>query len=166
MPMIIRPIDVSDAEAFLELNKRIDESGFMLHEPGERKTTVEQQKQAIERASSEERSAFFVAESDYQLAGFIAAFGGKMKRNQHSAYLALGVHDAFHGQGMATKLITKVYEWAEAISISRLELTVIKDNVKALKLYQKMGFQIEGEKVHSLMIDGKPVNEYYMYKLV
>ncbi|WP_010531391.1 GNAT family N-acetyltransferase [Lentibacillus jeotgali] len=49
---------------------------------------------------------------------------------------------------------------------TRLELTVIKDNMKAVKLYQKMGFQIEGEKVHSLIIDGQPANEYYMYKLV
>ncbi|QKY71745.1 GNAT family N-acetyltransferase [Lentibacillus sp. CBA3610] len=164
--MRVRPIDVSDAEKFLELSKRIDESGFMLHEPGERKTTVEQQKEAITRIGSESRSVFFVAEADRGLAGFIAAFGGKMKRNCHSAYLALGVHDAFHGQGIATKLVMRVFDWAEANGISRLELTVIKDNVKAVKLYQKMGFQIEGEKVHSLMIDGKPANEYYMYKLV
>ncbi|HLS09086.1 GNAT family N-acetyltransferase [Lentibacillus sp.] len=164
--MIIRPIELNDAEEFLELNKRIDESGFMLHEPGERKTTVEQQKQAIERTSSEERSVFFVAEIDGQLAGFIAAFGGKMRRNKHSAYLALGVHDVFQGQGVATKLIEKIFEWAGETGLTRLELTVIKDNVKAVKLYQKMGFQIEGEKVHSLMIDGEPANEYYMYKLL
>ncbi|SFA94769.1 Protein N-acetyltransferase, RimJ/RimL family [Lentibacillus halodurans] len=164
--MIIRPIEINDAEEFLELNRRIDESGFMLHEPGERKTTVEQQKQAIERISFEERSALFVAELDKSLAGFIAVFGGKMKRDQHSAYLALGVHDAFHGRGIATKLIKYVFEWAEETGISRLELTVIKDNVKAINLYEKMGFRVEGEKVHSLMIDGSPANEYYMYKLV
>ncbi|TFJ92450.1 GNAT family N-acetyltransferase [Lentibacillus salicampi] len=164
--MNIRPIETSDAEVFLELNKRIDESGFMLHEPGERNLTAEQQRQAIERISSEERSVFFVAETDRQLAGFIAAFGGKMRRNRHSAYLALGVHDAFQGQGIATKLMNTVLEWAGRIGITRLELTVIKANVKAVKLYQKMGFQIEGEKVHSLMIDGEPANEYYMYKLL
>ncbi|ALX49623.1 acetyltransferase [Lentibacillus amyloliquefaciens] len=164
--MIIRPIEVEDAEKILKLNKRIDASGFMLHEPGERKTTACQQKEAIEKITLEERSVFFVAEADGHLTGFIAAFGGKLKRNKHSAYLALGVHDGFYGQGIATSLITKVFEWADDTDISRLELTVIKDNEKAIKLYQKMGFQIEGEKVHSLMIDGQPANEYYMYKLV
>ncbi|GGJ81879.1 GCN5 family N-acetyltransferase [Lentibacillus kapialis] len=163
--MIIRPIETWDAEEYLELKKRIDESGFMLHEPGERKTTADEQKEAIAKITSEERSASFVAESDRGLAGFIAAFGGKVNRNKHTAYLALGVHDAFYGQGIATKLITKVIEWAGYTGISRLELTVIKDNVNAVRLYQKMGFQIEGEKVHSLMIDGEPANEYYMYKL-
>ncbi|SFD68704.1 Protein N-acetyltransferase, RimJ/RimL family [Lentibacillus persicus] len=163
--MMIRPIESNDAKEFLELNKRVDASGFMLHEPGERNTTVDQQKEAIEKVLSEERSAFFVAESAGTLAGFIAAFGGKMKRNKHSAYIALGVHDAFYGQGIATSLIERVYEWANEMGISRLELTVIKDNEKAINLYQKMGFQIEGEKIHSLMIDGQPANEYYMYKL-
>ncbi|RKO61454.1 hypothetical protein Cdeb_01403 [Caldibacillus debilis GB1] len=43
---------------------------------------------------------------------------------------------------------------------SRPELTVIKDNEKAFNLYRKMGFVLEGEKVHSLIINGKPVNEY------
>lgn len=138
----------------------------MLHEPGERDTTVTQQRQAIERISSEERSVFFVAEIGGQLAGFIAAFGGKMRRNKHSAYLAMGVHDAFRGQGIAPKLISTVFEWATDIGISRLELTVIKENAKAIKLYQKMGFEIEGEKVHSLMIEGELANEYYMYKLL
>lgn len=42
MTMVIRPIEIGDAEELLELNRRIDESGFMLHEPGERKRTVEQ----------------------------------------------------------------------------------------------------------------------------
>lgn len=52
------------------------------------------------------------------------------------------------------------------IEISRLELTVIKDNIKAFNLYRKMGFILEGEKVHSLIINGEPVNEYYLYKLL
>lgn len=40
--MIIRPIEASDVEDFLKLSKKIDESGFMLYEPGEREMTVEQ----------------------------------------------------------------------------------------------------------------------------
>lgn len=47
--MIIRPIEVIDAERFLELSKKVDESGFMLYEPCEKKTTVEQQRTSIEK---------------------------------------------------------------------------------------------------------------------
>jgi RimJ/RimL family protein N-acetyltransferase len=164
--MIIRPIAVSDAENFVELSKRIDESGFMLYEPGERETTVEQQRKLIERILSEKKSIFFVAEDGNKLVGFIAALGDNLKRNQHSAYLVLGILEEHQGQGVATKLFKHIFEWAKEVEISRLELTVIKDNLKAFNLYRKMGFIIEGEKVHSLVINGKFVNEYYLYKLL
>ena len=164
--MIIRPIQVNDAERFVELSKKIDESGFMLYEPGERETPVEQQRKSIERILSVKKSIFFVAEVENKLVGFIAALGGDLKRNQHSAYLVLGILEDFQGQGIATKLFNRLFEWAKEVEITRLELTVIKDNAKAFNLYRKMGFVLEGEKVHSLIINGQPVNEYYLYKLL
>lgn len=164
--MNIRPIEVSDAEQFLALSKKIDESNFMLYEPGERQTTIEQQRKSIEIISSKKNTTLFVAEVESNLVGFIAAIGNHFQRNQHTAYLALGVLDMYQGQGIATKLFDQVFDWAREVNISRLELTVIKDNSKAFNLYRKMGFTLEGEKVHSLMIDGEPMNEYYLYKLL
>jgi RimJ/RimL family protein N-acetyltransferase len=166
MQMIIRSIEVSDVENFLELSKKIDESGFMLYEPGERETTVEQQRKLIEKILSEKNSIFFVTEFENKLVGFIAALGGNLKRNRHSVYLVLGVLEDYQGQGVATKLFNKVFEWAKEVEISRLGLTVIKGNTKAFNLYKKMGFVLEGEKVHSLKINGELVNEYYLYKLL
>jgi ribosomal protein S18 acetylase RimI-like enzyme len=164
--MIIRPIEVSDAENFLELSKKIDESGFMLFEPGERQTTVEQQKKSIERILSEPNTIFFVAEIENKLVGFIAAIGSNLKRNRHSANIVLGVLEDYRGQGIAIKLFNNVFEWAKEVGISRLGLTVIKENNRAFNLYRKMGFISEGEKVHSLKINGEFVNEYYLYKLL
>ena len=164
--MIIRPIEVIDAERFLELSKKVDESGFMLYEPGEKKTTVEQQRTSIEKTLSEKKSIIFVAEVENKLVGYMVALGGNVMRNQHSAYLVLGVLKDFQGQGIATALFNRIFEWAKEIDISRLELTVIKDNIKAFNLYRKMGFVLEGEKVHSLKINGEFVNEYSLYKLL
>jgi ribosomal protein S18 acetylase RimI-like enzyme len=165
-PVNIRPVQVTDAESFLELSKKIDESNFMLYEPGEKKTTVEKQQKFIDRILSEKKSILFVAESDDKLVGFILASGSNLMRNQHSVYLVLGVHEEYQGKGVASQLFSRVFEWAKENGISRLELTVIKNNYKAVNLYRKMGFVIEGEKVHSLMIKGEPVNEYYLYKLL
>lgn len=164
--MLIRPITIEDAEDFVELSKDIDGSGFMLFESGERKTTVEQQRKFFEKILSEQRSIFFVAESEGKLTGFIAALGSDLIRNRHSAKVVLGVQDAYQGQGVASKLFVELFDWAKEVGITRLGLTVIKDNTKAFNLYRKMGFVLEGEKVHSLMIDGEPVNEYYLYKLL
>lgn len=166
MNIVIRPLEVADAKHFLNLSKEVDNSNYMLYAPGERKTTIEQQQRFVERISADEYSMFFVAEVDGKLVGFIGAMGSHLERTKHAARLVLGVLEAYQGQGIATRLFQQVFEWAEEKSISRLELTVMKDNVKAFQLYRKMGFVLEGEKVHALMIDGEPVNEYYLYKLV
>jgi RimJ/RimL family protein N-acetyltransferase len=164
--VIIRPVQVTDAADYLKLSQKIDESNFMLYEPGEKKTTVEQQQMVIEKILSQNKSTLFVAESDDRLVGFISALGGNLKRNQHSAYLVLGVLEEYQGKGIATQLINQICAWAKEKEISRLELTVIKTNFKAFNLYRKMGFVLEGEKVNSLIINGEPVNEYYLYKLL
>ena len=118
--VIIRSIEVNDAEGFVELSKKIDESNFMLFEAGERKTTPEQQRNSIERILSEKSSVFFVAESEEKLVGFIAAIGSDLKRNRHSAYLVLGILEEYQGQGIASKLFNQVFEWAKEVEITRL----------------------------------------------
>lgn len=163
---MLRPIEINDAEKFVKLSKSIDESEFMLFEPGERKTTIEQQKSSIERVLTDPKSIIFVAEVENDLVGFIGAFGSNLKRTQHSAHIVIGIEKEHQGKGIATKLFDQIMMWAKEVEISRLELTVIKSNEKALSLYKKMGFIIEGEKVHSLMINRQPINEYYLYKLL
>ncbi|WP_257984290.1 GNAT family N-acetyltransferase [Neobacillus cucumis] len=133
---------------------------------GERQTTVEQQRKSIERSLSEQNSIFFVAEIENKLVGFIAVIGSNLNRNRHSANIVLSVLEDYRGQGMATKLFNKVFEWAKEVGILRLGLTVIKDNKKAFNLYSKMGFGLEGERVQSSKINGEFVNEYYLYKLL
>lgn len=164
--MIIRELKKEDAKAFLELNKKLDDSGYMLYDPGERQTTVDSQQKVISKMDQDESINFLVAEKDGTLIGFMAALRGKQKRKRHSAYLVLGVDEDYRGHGIASSLFAHIFKWAEDRGVTRLELTVIKDNAPAFNLYKKMGFVIEGEKVHSLMVDGKPVNEYYMYRLL
>ncbi|MEN2769000.1 GNAT family N-acetyltransferase [Ornithinibacillus xuwenensis] len=164
--MKIRLIKPSDAKEFLDLCKHVEKSGFMLYEAGERTTTVEQQVKAIEGILAQKKSTVFVAEAEEGLVGYLMIIGGTLKRIQHKAYLVLGVDENYRGQGVATRLFHQAFTWAKEKEITRLELTVMKHNTKAFNLYRKMGFIIEGEKVNSLMIEGEPVNEYYLYKLL
>ena len=57
--------------------------------------------------------------------------------------------------------------WArERGGIHRLELTVMAHNFKAVALYERAGFTIEGSRRHSLLVDGSYVDEHYMAKLL
>ncbi len=165
--MIIRTICEDDAEQFLSLCKQLDlETQFMLLEPGERKTPLEEQQAQIEILLREENQTIFVAEQDNQLVGYLEASGGIFKRNRHCVYLVIGILQAFTGQGIGTQLFQSLEEWAKQQHIHRLELTVMTHNTAGIALYKKQGFAIEGTKRHSLLINGRYVDEYYMAKLL
>jgi RimJ/RimL family protein N-acetyltransferase len=165
--VLIRSIVESDANAFLDLCKTLDEeTQFMMLEPGERITTVEQQRERIGRLLSQNNQMIFVAENNNQLVGYLAAIGGDYRRNKHSAHIVIGILQGFIGQGIGTRLFKNLESWSREHRIHRLELTVMAHNTNALGLYQKMGFQIEGTKKHSLFVNGQYVDEYYMAKLL
>ena len=165
--MLVRQITISDAENFGFLTQQVEmTSKFMLWEAGERKANTDQQRKMIERICSEDNSTILVAEEKGQLIGFLMAIGGNARRNKHSVYIVVGILKDSRGKGVGTNLFEELEKWALAHQIHRLELTVVTRNVAGLALYQKMGFEIEGTKRHSLFIDGEFVDEYYMSKLL
>ena len=165
--MLIRTIRPDDAEQSLNLRKKLDqETRFMLFEPGERTTTVEEQRDHIQRLLLQENSKIFVAEHNGQLVGYLEASGGQFRRNRHSVHIVIGILQDFTGQGIGGQLFAALEEWAHQQSITRLELTVMTHNQAGMALYKKRGFTIEGTKNQSLLINGRYVDEYYMAKLL
>jgi RimJ/RimL family protein N-acetyltransferase len=165
--MLIREIEREDTERFVSLINQVEsESEFLLFEAGERQVTVEQQEKRIDMMEQEGNSTIFVAEENSELIGYLIAMGGQAKRNKHTAYLVIGILTEYRGQGVGSKLFQRLEEWATEQKLHRLELTVVTLNEAGIRLYKKMGFEIEGTKRNSLYIDGKFVNEYYMSKLL
>ena len=164
--MIIRAAEPNDAKQLVNLIEQVESSGFMLFEPGERKISDEQMKKRIESVKEEKSSAILIAEDNGVIVGYLFAIGGNPTRTKHSVYIAIGVAESERGKGIGAKLFEALEEWANQQSIHRLELTVMTYNTAGIALYKKMGFEIEGTKRNSLLVDGKYVDEYYMSKLL
>ena len=165
--MMIRNIEVNDAEEFLKFTKLLDEeTKFMLYEPNERAVTVEEQTQSFMRIKKAKDTIFFIAIEGERIIGFVAGIGSSIKRINHSLSIAIGILTDYQGKGIGTKLLNRVEAWAREHNKQRLELTVMVHNELAVKLYTKQGFIIEGTKKHSIKIDNTLIDEYYMAKLL
>lgn len=165
--LTIREITEEDAGAFLEMCRALDnETQFMLLEPGERTLSVDEQRERIRSLADRDNSTLLVAELDGQLVGYIYADGGRYRRNQHCAHIVIGVRAAYTGQGIGRRLLEELITWAGNHGLTRLELTVMTHNERAVRLYQKMGFEIEGLRRRSLFVDGEYIDEYAMSKLI
>lgn len=165
--MIIRKVKTSDAESIVKLFNKLDsETTYMLFEPGERKTTVEEQENICKEFAASDNKVMFVVQNDSLIVGFIVGIGSLFNRNKHSLYTVVGVEKEYWGKGMGTSLLTALEEWAQSNGYHRLELTVMESNETAKKLYLKCGFVEEGVKRDSMKINGAYVNEFYMSKLL
>ncbi len=77
----------------------------------------------------------------------------KNPRQRHSANVGVMVHPRCQGKGIGKMLMKKLIDLADNwIPIKRIELEVIEDNIPAINLYKKLGFEQEG------------VKKYYVYK--
>jgi RimJ/RimL family protein N-acetyltransferase len=165
--MLIRKIRLSDSRHFLELCNTLDkETRFMMLEPGERKTTIEEVEQRIKKLQADDHSLILVCEKDGILIGHLTAIRDYYRRTQHCIYIVVGIQQEFKGQGIGTNLFIELENWALLMNIHRLELTVMTHNDAGVNLYKKMGFEIEGLKKHSLLVDGHYIDEYYMAELL
>ncbi len=66
-------------------------------------------------------------------------------RRRHVAEIGMGVADDMNGQGVGTALLGALLEAADKwLDIRRIELTVFTDNDRAIRLYERHGFEREG----------------------
>lgn len=163
----IRTVNDADAEAFVQLMNQVDaESDNMLYEAGERQLSVADARERISRSLSRHNQTIFVAECRGQLVGYLLAMGGEPRRIRHRVYIVVGVIDGFTGQKIGSRLFAALDAWAKDQAIERLELTVRADNDRAIALYRKAGFEVEGTRKRSLKVNGTHVDELSMARLL
>ena len=164
--MKIKKLTSADSFGFLNLLLTLDnETKFMMLEPNERNVSSEDMTLRLSKID-ETNSVLFGAFDDGNLVGYVNVLRGDANRIRHSAYIAMGILLSYTGQGIGKLLLNKVDEWARKYGVTRLELTVMAHNEKAIKLYEKMGFNKEGIKKNSILIDGNYIDEYYMGKIL
>lgn len=162
-PVQIRAAGPADAVALLDLKRRLDrESSFMMYEPGERDSSVADLAAELDHAVRAGNSAVIVADAGDHLAGYVELSGGSFRRSRATAYLVIGVRADAAGQGLGARLLRQAKDWAAGHGLHRLELTVMAHNHRAIRLYERMGFVVEGRRVECLLVDGQFVDELHM----
>ncbi len=108
----------------------------------------------------------FVAEIGGQVVGNLGVCICTNMRRRHVAEFGMGVKDQYQGQGVGSSLLAALVDLTDNwLNIRRLELTVFVDNKAAIALYQKYGFEVEGESKDYAFRNGNYVDAYHMARL-
>ena len=96
----------------------------------------------------------FVAVDDGRVVGWCDVNPKTHETLRHSGVLGMGVAASHRGQGLGSALLRATLEAASARGITRVELVVRADNVAAIALYERQGFELEGRLRDYMIVDG------------
>lgn len=93
----------------------------------------------------------------------ISFAGGVRKRTAHMGEFGITVLQPYWETGVGTALLHAMLRWAKASGVVRkINLKVRTDNQRAIYVYQKLGFEIEGRLSRDMLIAGRFYDAYYM----
>ena len=88
----------------------------------------------------------FVAVKDERVVGWCDIIPMRGIDFAHSGVLGMGVHNDYRKQGIGTLLLETTIDAAKSFGLERVELEVYTSNTVAIRMYEKLGFEVEGIK--------------------
>jgi len=149
---------MADAEALIAFRQVItnEADNNIVWEPGEFNRTVEEEARLVEEIAAADNSIMLIVEVAGRIVGMLGCHGGKRRANRHSAALGITLLKEYRGQGIGTRLMESVIEWAKGGGVlTRIELEVYPHNARAIHLYEKCGFVVEGVRRNAYIKSGR-----------
>lgn len=164
----VRSAAETDAEQLSEIRVQIDgETENMDREAGEGFIDKKGFQKIIKTDSEEIKNLFLVAEVHNQIVGFSRCEGSNLKRLSHKVEFGVCILREFWGYGMGKSLLQQSIQWADENEVKKISLQVLETNEKAIQLYKKLGFEVEGILKHDKRLsDGKYYNTVVMGRCI
>ncbi len=153
----IRAAHPDDAAAILELSKIIgSESDNLSYGSAGLPYTVEQEEAFLASCQNAERQMFYVAFADGELVGTANFSALNSPRMAHRGTIGISVRKSHWGSGISQALMRELLRFAKEIAnVEIVFLEVRSDNLRAIKLYEKFGFEKTGVYPGFMKIDGE-----------
>jgi RimJ/RimL family protein N-acetyltransferase len=165
----VRAAAPDDAAGVLEvLRKTAAELIYTVVRPEELDVDEARQRSTIRRSADDTGCLFLVAECDGRVVGYLDFSNGRKQSARHAGTFSVYLLDGWRNHGIGRALVEALIEWAEASPvIEKLTLAVFSTNKRALALYEKCGFLVEGYCPRDMKReDGTYVDSVLMYRFV
>jgi RimJ/RimL family protein N-acetyltransferase len=154
--ILIREAERRDAEAVLGYITLISqETDFLTFGPGEFRLTLEEESDYLEKCRCAENCLYLLAVLEEIIVGTLTFQAGTRPRVRHAGELGLSVLRAYWGIGIGSSLMDSLLEWSRSGNvITKIDLRVRADNERAIALYRRKGFVVEGTLKNEINLKG------------
>lgn len=164
--VVIREAGVKDAENIINVINNVGaEKVFILTERFAHDVNWEQN---FIQEHVKEKKAFLlaVAEVEGKIVGVCDVHLGSNPKNRHVGELGMSVVKECRGLGIGTAMMMYMINWAKTRGLEKLYLGVFSTNERAINLYKKFNFRVEGKRKKQYKVEGNYVDEIIMAKFI
>jgi RimJ/RimL family protein N-acetyltransferase len=144
------------------------ETQFLMWGPGDDLPDLEFEQKWIDDRRADDGGVTVVAEVDGHIVSICGVdrqgpFGGV----RHSAVLGISILQAWCGRGLGTLLMNELIGYVQGCpDLDVLELGVFSDNGRAIRLYERLGFEQTGRRRWRIKREGRYMDELIMSRWV
>ncbi|MGB6128468.1 MAG: GNAT family N-acetyltransferase [Psychrilyobacter sp.] len=150
----LEPMIVDDAKNLHEFFNLIGgETNFVSFEKFE-SPSLEACKSLLDSTKEAPNYAYCIKDKGKIIATLTANTRSGRSRERHKSDFGIGVSKEYWGKGIGSLLMEKVISESKKNFISKITLKVSEKNARAIKLYEKYGFEIEGVYKKDTLING------------
>lgn len=156
----IRPARQEDFESLIETIRDVTSTDtYVVAESIAERLLYED---TVVRHNTIESRVFFVATRDGEAIGWTHLDLPQVEKLQSAAQLTVGVREAHRRNGVASRLMERALDWAEANGYRKAYNSVPAVNDAALSFLEAHGWETEGIRRDHYTIDDHPVDEVMM----
>jgi len=154
--IVIRPARMFDARAMVDymdrlIAERLDTISVRTV------PTLEDEREWILRSEVSERALILLAVHSEEVVGMLDLSAGERPDNRHTGRFGMSVAKRWRGRGVGRTLLAAAVEAArEWPGFCRIELECVAWNAAGIRLYQSLGFELEGRKTKAINLRGRP----------
>lgn len=147
----LRPLEREDLRYVHQLDNNASVMRYWFEEPYEAFVELSDLYDKHIHDQSERR---FVVECDGEKAGLVELV--EINHVHRRAEFQIIISPEYQGKGLATRAAKLAMDYGfTVLNLYKLYLIVDKENEKAIHIYRKLGFTVEGELMHEFFINGQ-----------
>jgi len=164
----IRKAKIQDSESLYIFKVQVTrETEFLSYGINEYKNTMADEEKKIAEYLNSDNNLLLVSVLNDKVIGSFECTGGKLRRDRHTGEIGIVVGRKYWGNKIANGFYETFLEWVHDKNIlKKINLRVRADNYRAVKLYIKWGFQIEGLLRKEQCVNNIYYDHYWMGKVI
>ena len=162
--IVYRKAKETDAKQIVDFYNYVGgETTFLSFEKDEYPLTVDAQIQSIRALENNQTNIMLLALDGEEIAGIATINSTHKIKGRHTGEFGIVIAKKYQGKGIGTELMNQLIDWAKNNGITKkISLITRADNIKAVSLYMKFGFVVEGCIKNQALIDGVYYDAYMM----